>query len=381
MRKSGVVKSLPIEYYDAVWRTFADKDISTKAISIKSAMIDSSTARFQNGSDVYISRIVRQSLEVEDAVKIAQAHREILDEFTSKASISSIAKKIKDAAAITDREVSLAVALLSKNSWESSLVTCFDDVPFHYIGKGKQCVIKTRLALSDKKVKKASVVMIEEPENHLTHTRLNQLLDTIEADCAERQVIVSTHSSFVANKLGLQHIILLGKNTVSVRFSDLNSGTSKFFQKLSGYDTLRMVLAKSVILVEGSSDELVVQKAYMLANNGKLPIEDRIEVTSVGTSFLRFLEVAVKLNSLKVVITDNDGKLDSLKKKYADYLHNKHDNILISFDDCDRSPQTQAMPNDYNYNTLEPLMLLKNGRERMNGILGTTYATVEELCL
>jgi putative ATP-dependent endonuclease of OLD family len=294
----------------------------------------------------------------------------MLDAFTIDADVSGIAKKIKGGAAITDREISLSVESVSKNAWKGSLVTCIDDVPFHYIGKGEQCVIKTRLALSDKKAKKASVVMIEEPENHLTHARLNQLLKVINDDCEGRQVIVSTHSSFVANKLGLEHIFLLGKNLPRpIPFADLSASTSKFFKKLHGYDTLRLVLSKSSILVESASDELIVQKAYMNKNNGTLPIEVGVDVISVGTAFLRFLEIAVKLNKRIAVITDNDGDIDALKNKYSEYLDGKHPNISIFFDGSDNTPASRTMPSDFNYNTLEPLMLRANDRTALNEVL------------
>lgn len=58
-----------------------------------------------------------------------------------------------------------------------------------------------------------------------------------------------------------------------------------------------MILCKKAILVEGDSDELVIQKAYMLQHNGRLPIHDQVDVISVGTSFLRFLEIAAKLHT------------------------------------------------------------------------------------
>ena len=37
--------------------------------------------------------------------------------------------------------------------------------------------------------------------------------------------------------------------------------TFEFFKKVAGYDTLRLILCKKSILVEGDSDELVVQRA------------------------------------------------------------------------------------------------------------------------
>ena len=377
--KSGNVKTLPLEYYDAKWVTFAEKTISIKAIPIKSAMIDSSLARFQNGSDIYISRIVRQSLESSDTVKIAQAHRGMLEVFTADPIVDEINKKISDNAQITDRAISLSVELLSKNAWENSLVTCVDDVPFHYIGKGEQCIIKTRLALADKKAKNASIILMEEPENHLTYTRLNKFIDIVASECEERQVIISTHSSFVANKLGLENIILLGKDGNKSRFSDLSGDTPKFFKKLPGYDTLRFVLAQNAILVEGASDELVVQKAYAISNDGRLPISDGIDVISVGTSFLRFLEIADQLNKRVAVVTDNDGNVESLKTKYSDYLGDKaRSYILISYDEQDYTPSESIML-DYNYNTLENLMLQANGLANMNKILCKKYTAENDL--
>ena len=88
-------------------------------------------------------------------------------------------------------------------------MTYLDEIPFHQIGRGEQCVIKTNLALGHKKSQEANLILLEEPENHLTHTKLNQLLKSIEEDCSEKQIIVSTHNSFIANKLGLENLILL----------------------------------------------------------------------------------------------------------------------------------------------------------------------------
>ena len=372
----GDVKTLPIEYYEVRWSTFGRKDITVKSIPIKSALIDSSSTRYQNGSDVYISRIVRQGLETKDAVKIAQAHRRMRESFMQDQSVQDINQKIQAAATITDKKIGLSVELLSKNAWESSLMTYLDEVPFHYIGKGEQCIIKTRLALADKKAKNASIILMEEPENHLTHSRLNQLLNIIKTECQDRQVVISTHSSFVANKLDLSNLICLTCSD-KLKLTEVNEKTRLFFKKIPGYDTLRLVLSQKAILVEGASDELVVQKAYMKAHNGKLPIEDGIDVISVGTSFLRFLEVANRLNKVVAVVTDNDGGIDALEQKYSDFLGvNKKDNILISYDKSDR---TEPGLTTYNYNTLENLVLISNDLQKLNSVFGTSYTTEDDL--
>lgn len=71
--------------------------------------------------------------------------------------------------------------------------------------------------------------------------------------------------------------------------------------------------------MEGDSDELVVQRAYMDAHGGRLPIQDGIDVISVGTAFLRFLELAKALKIPVAVVTDNDGDTAAVEKKYAAY--------------------------------------------------------------
>jgi len=377
--KTGNIKTLPIEYYEPKWWSFAEKQITTKSIPIKSAMIDSSLAKYQNGSDIYISRIIRQGLDPAETAKVAQSHRKMLEMFKADESIIEINKKVSESANISNREITLSVELLSKNAWESSLITCVDKVPFHYIGKGEQCVIKTKLALADKRAKNASVILLEEPENHLTHARLNELIDDVSFKCSDRQVIMTTHSSFVANKLGLDSIILLSEGVNKTSFSDLSEEAAKFFKKLSGYDTLRLVLSKSTILVEGASDELVVQKAYTQANEGRLPIFDGVDVISVGTSFLRFLEIANLLNKRVAVITDNDGKINALINKYSEYLgDNKKDCILISYDSTIHTSSDSPIEN-YNYNTLENLMLIHNGLATMNTILKKSCQTEDKL--
>jgi putative ATP-dependent endonuclease of OLD family len=366
--------TLPLEYYDVFWGSFAREAVTARSIPLKAALIDSSSARFQNGSDVYISRIIKDLLNTEDIVAASQAHRRMRDVFNEDKSIITINEKIKEAADVSSKEVRLSVDLSSKNAWETTLLTYFDDVPFHHIGKGEQSMVKTKLALNHHKSKEANIILVEEPENHLSHTKLSQLVKYISAKRDDKQIIVSTHNSFVANKLGLANLILLNDCT-TVRLNELSNDTQSYFAHLSGYDTLRLILCKKAILVEGDSDELVVQRAYMTKHEGKLPIEDGVDVISVGTSFLRFLEIASKINKLTTVVTDNDGNVDALKRKYTRYLgDNVKDNILISFDDSIDTGPLKIKDKAFNYNTLEPKMLKANSLAKLNTVFGTAHS-------
>lgn len=375
----GNVKSLPIEYYDITWTTFARDTITTRSIPYKSSLIDSSGYRYQSGNDLYLSRIIKGSLEPQDITSIAQAHRKMRDTFVNDPSIQTINKKINQDASLTDKKIALSVELVTKNAWENSLVTQLDDIPFNYVGKGEQCVIKTELALAKRNSQNASIILLEEPENHVSHTRLNKLIKCISEQYAEKQILISTHSSFVANKLGLGKVMLLD-NLKITKFSDLSEETYNFFKKVAGYDTLRMILCKKAILCEGDSDELVIQKAYMQLNDGRLPIEDGIEVISVGVSFLRFLEIADFIQTKIAVVTDNDGDMEAIKKKYKNYMgENQNDYIKICVDNIVDTGTLKIGESGYNYNTLEPKLLKVNGMEKLNRILGTDYMEEDDL--
>ncbi|WP_457618879.1 ATP-dependent nuclease [Lutibacter sp.] len=340
------ISTLPIEYYKITWRSFARETITSRSIPLKSVIIDSSSYRFQNGSDIYISRIIKDNLNNKQKASISQAYRKLRETFMKDESIKEINQKIKETPEITEKEIEISVNLSTKNAWETTLMTYVNKIPFHQIGKGEQCIIKTNLALSHKKHNEANLILLEEPENHLSHTKLNEFVKSIITNHNEKQIIISTHSSFVANKLGLENIILLNNKNISY-LKDLSEDTYNFFKKLPGFETLRLVLSKKTILVEGPSDELIVQKAYMDKHSGRLPIENGIDIISVKLTFKRFLEISKKIGKEVAVVTDNDGDFENkIEKKYADYK--EIDTIKIFYDKNNK------------LNTLEPQFVNAN---------------------
>ena len=94
MLKTQKLTSFPIEFYEARWFSFSRDEKMPRFIPIKSVMIVSSNYRYQNGSDVYISRVVKDFLEPEDITAITQAHRTMIDEFAQNEAIRSINKII-----------------------------------------------------------------------------------------------------------------------------------------------------------------------------------------------------------------------------------------------------------------------------------------------
>lgn len=357
------VKTIPVEYYRCGWFTFADNGVVRINMPVRSNYIDITTGKYLAGPDKQVLQIIEDALETKDRTDLAVAYRKLREKFQSEPNIEELNKKVAEKYRdISDKTLSLDIDVASKSSWEMSFTTYFDDVPFSQVGKGEQSSFKIKLALSSQK-DKCNVVLIEEPENHLSYSNMSKLIDDIVNLSEDTQVIISTHSTYVLNKLSLKRVILL-QNQNRMSFTDLSDDTVKFFEKMPGYDTLRLILAKRVFLVEGPSDELIIQKLYM-QKYGKLPIEDGVDIISVmGTSFARFLEIASKLNTRVLIVPDNDRKAKTRFSKYSQYTN---DSIKL------------AMSQDDELYTLEKILLDCNGRDSLNEILGKNYTTDEEL--
>jgi putative ATP-dependent endonuclease of OLD family len=194
----------------------------------------------------------------------------------------------------------------ARSSWDASVVPHVADVPFAMAGQGQQASVKIALAMGHK-ASAARVVMVEEPENHLSHTSLNKLLWRIEQLVSQdQQLFVTTHSSYVLNRLGLDSLLFISSGKAA-SFTDISTETVGYFKKLPGYDTLRMVLADLFVLVEGPSDEILFEHFYKTAKS-KRPIEDGIDVISMrGLALRRCLELAKALGKSCAVLRDNDG--------------------------------------------------------------------------
>ena len=334
------IKSLPIEYYKCTRQTFARNKVTNRIMPMHSLLVDTSSVANNRGIvDSYLNRMISDLLASDDRVILASAFRQMKEDFSDNLSVKEVVDKYKYFA----QDFSLSLDPSVSTNWESLLVAKIKDIPFHYIGKGEQCMTKTYMALQPRS-EKPCALLIEEPENHLSHTKLNIFLDQIGERNKNRQIIVTTHSSIVCNKLDLGNLILLGGDT-PIYFNAIEESTRTFFTKLSGYDTLRVVLSNKAILVEGPCDDLIIQKAYK-DRYRKLPIQDGIDIISVsGLSFKRYLTLVKGMNKQIAIITDNDGKS---QKKHEWYDNDQTETIRFFISDDD------------NAKTLEPQIVASN---------------------
>lgn len=358
------VRLVPTEYYEVLWRSFKGEPINRRHVPAVASVIDPSTIRLQYGTDYHLQRLIENHLDESERVELARQYRSLREEFEQKESIQGINKKIAgEEEPVTDRELTLGLNLSPRFAWESSLQTHLDRLPFDMVGKGEQSALKTLLAIG-RKADAAHVILVEEPENHLSFTKLNALVGRIRERCEGKQLIIATHSSFVLNRMGIDQLILLGE-AKPTRLSGLPQDTVRFFQRLPGHNTLRFVLAERVVLVEGPSDELAFERAYFSRHN-KRPLEVGLDVISVGgLTFRRYLDLAVALEKPVVVLTDNDGDLAAVGEKYEEY--DEIDFVTISYE------QDESLP------SLEQCLLAANGRETLNLALGKSYTEDDRL--
>lgn len=115
--------TLPIEYYKISWSSFARETVTSRTIPIKSVLIDSTSAKYQNGSDVYISRIIKNDLEDLERVRLSQAYRKMKDQFIEDDAVKAINTKITAKAKISEKTLNVSVDLSTQNSWETALMT------------------------------------------------------------------------------------------------------------------------------------------------------------------------------------------------------------------------------------------------------------------
>lgn len=358
------IRTVPVEYYIVRWRDFADNDIITsRSIPVKPCFIDASTIRNSTAASRYVLDIVKDSLTKKEQVDLALSYRLMKDSFLADDKVAEINKSLATKKGeISDKKLSLSLDTSSRANWESGIMPHLDEIPMPLVGKGEQNSVKIKLAMQSSA--ESHLFMIEETENHLSFSNLNVLIKHIADRLGDRQLLTTTHSSFVLNKLGLESVLLFS-NGKSTTLKSLDPATQNYFLKLPGYDTLRLILSKRAILVEGPSDELVVQKAFQM-RHGKMPIEMGVDVITVGSlAFKRFLDIAKILGTKVDVLTDNDGDVAKLKEKYEGYLTLTQ--VRVQFDE------------DETAGTLEPQLLKSNGRKLVNSILGKSYRTDGEL--
>lgn len=337
----GPITSIPVEFYKVEWMDFAWNVIKPVTKQFRALYIDPTRIHPTFGKNQYISNVLSTALKKDEEYRLSLNYRETLQTFNDTDEVNIVNKDLDSDNKITDKKLTIAANTMPAGALLNGLQLEVDAVPFHMIGKGEQSKVQIKLALHNKS-KDIDLVMMEEPENHLSHVELSRLIQDIEDQRDGKQLFLTTHSSYVLNKLSIDKICLL--NDSYKRLHLLDKDVVKTLKRLPGYDTLRVALSKQVVLVEGPSDELVLKKIYMSNNDGRLPEHDGIDIIVVrGIGFKTFIEIGKEIGTAVNVLRDNDGdyakNVVEAQKEYAAYPNIK----LISSADNDEFSLEPAM--------------------------------------
>ena len=166
---------LPVEYYEVDWRSFGDVKLTSRPKELISAIIDSRTIRSTSGVDLHLRQMLSDHLEPDERATVSVAFRLVKEQMTDNHLKAVNVKMAKLGSTLDGEPRSLAMDQSARSSWDSSVVPHVADVPFAMAGQGQQAATKIALAMS-KGASSVRVVMVEEPENHLSHTTLNKVL-------------------------------------------------------------------------------------------------------------------------------------------------------------------------------------------------------------
>lgn len=318
MLKDEEIYDIPVEFYKVNYHYFKGMPVVYRYAPVKGVFIDTTRKDYSYVMDKFMTSNIATYLTTKEQTDLSTAYRKSRHTFQENEVVKQLNTSMKNNVKINEKCVAIDLREDNIDEWKHQMSIMVESIPFENIGFGTQNSIKIELAIKNSK-EQVNLIMMEEPENNLSYTNMTKLIDHI-MQSEGKQMFISTHSSYIANKLNLGNIFLLHNGKIK-SMSELPEDTKRYFKKLPGYDTLRVVLAEKVILVEGPTDELIIQKAY-LDEYGKLPMEDGIDVIVVDAlAFKRYCDIAVLLKKKIVIVTDNDGNIQkNINEKYSDYL-------------------------------------------------------------
>ena len=349
MLKDEEIYDIPVEFYAVSYHYFKGTSVVYRYAPVKGTFIDTTRKDYSYVMDKFVTSNIATYLTTKEQTDLSTAYRKSRHAFQENEVVKQLNYSMRNNVTVNERSVAVDLKEDNIDEWKHQMSIIVESIPFENIGFGTQNAIKIELAIKNSK-EQVNLVMMEEPENNLSYTNMTRLIEHI-IQSEEKQMFISTHSSYIANKLNLGNIFLLYNGKIK-SMGELPEDTKRYFKKLPGYDTLRVVLAEKVILVEGPTDELIIQRAY-LDEYGKLPLEDGIDVIVVDSlAFKRYCDIAVLLKKKIIIVTDNDGDIQkNINDKYSEYLDKT--NLVFIYEKNEM------------FNTIEPSVLeanCKNGK-------------------
>lgn len=322
------------EYYTIRFSTFSDEGYSGYKKKIRSIMIDSSNMNSEYATNDFARRIYMQYTE--DSIKERIDHNSKYRLMRNSFCADNF--KILNDRVLAEKNYTFGLKSGSAMKLERDLMIYEDRVGIDNKGTGKQIFIKTDFAL-ERSGSNVDVILIEEPENHLSPVNLRKLIQRV-ANTRSGQLFITTHNSLISTRLELKNLLIMQLQGVRnpITLNKLSSETVKYFMKAPPASMVEFALARKAILVESPSEYMLLEKFYITISS-HIPEEDDVHIIDVcGLSFKRYLEIAKLTDSKIAVLTDNDSNArENCIDKYEDYADEKNIQVFFESDNTKRT--------------------------------------------
>jgi len=317
----------PYDYYSIRFSTFADEGYTGYKKKLRCTFIDSSNMDSEYATKDFVRRMYMQYTEsnVKERTLHKSQYRLMRNNFRTEC-LKSLNERLP-----VSKKYTFGLKGGTSMELERDLMIFEDDIGIDNKGTGKQVFIKTDFAL-ERAGENVDVILIEEPENHLSHVNLRKLVQRV-AETQSGQLFITTHNSLISTRLELNNLLIMHINGEDkpIMLNALSDETAKYFMKAPPASIVEYSLSQKAILVEGPSEYMLLDKFYKSISNNS-PEEDNVHIIDIrGLSFKRYLDIAKLTGSKVAIITDNDE--DAQKhcvEKYAEYAD--YSNIKIFYE-------------------------------------------------
>ncbi|MWP47651.1 ATP-dependent endonuclease [Gilliamella sp. Pas-s27] len=334
--------TLPIEFYDyQIVSVNNEKLISFNELkNIKINHINAERDNFSDSSTMksnsILTRLLINNLNETEKNIINQAYINFFSEIERTKTFEKIIQINEEFENITDhlKQLECIPNLPNLKNILSNITLRYGEEFLYQRGLGQRNLIYIFILFAYYKINKSTfnLCCIEEPEAHLSVNNLKLVTDFIHKSVNNSnsllQTIISTHSPTVINKLKLSNVLVL-TGEKAINLSNTSQELLNYLRKRPNFDILKLLFANKVILVEGTTEEMLIN-AFLTRNCSRL---NNIEVISINQKgFKTFLDVWLILNKennkKKIGIIRDFDNQHNAKNEHQQY-DIKNENITV----------------------------------------------------
>ena len=334
--------TLPIEHYEyQIVSANNEKQISFKDLrhivinTIHAERDDFSDSSSMKANNI-LTKLLINTLEDPEKSSINTAYTEFFNTIKKTESFKKILASDTDFENIKDYsdQIECIPNLPNLKNILSNITLGYGEDFLYQKGLGERNLIYIFLLFTYYKSnhKSFNLCCIEEPESHLCINNLRLAIDFINKSVQKSnslfQVFLTSHNPSVINKLKLNNVVAFSGNK-AISLNNVSQDLLNYLRKRPNFDILKLLFASKVILVEGPTEEMLLN-TILQTQSDEL---NNIEVISIGQKGYRtFLDVWLKLNKdnpeKKIgVVRDYDNEEGA--KKNHDVYDNENKNITV----------------------------------------------------